>query len=258
MEGLNFREMGSGPTVILIHGFPFNQQIWKEFADKLSDSLHVVTVDLPGFGKSALPADGFTLDDIARTLLSWQEARNYKKPVIVGHSLGGYVALAMAEQQPDRIGGICLFHSTALPDSEEKKASRNKTLDFIARQGVRAFTSSFVGQLYADPQHRSITQVKNIAVQASAESVTGYTRAMRERPDRRPVLENYPGPILLLAGEKDTGIPADTILDQASLNPRAEAVILPDTAHMGMFECEASCLKKIAQFVSKSAVTIAP
>jgi len=258
MEGLNFREMGSGPTLILIHGFPLNQQIWKDFADKLSESLHVVTVDLPGFGKSPLPPDGFTIDDVAATLLRWIRARKYEKPVVAGHSLGGYIALAMAAQEPESMAGMCLFHSTALADSDEKKASRDKVLEFISKQGVRAFTSNFVSQLYADPRHHSITRVKNVAVQASAEAVTGYTLAMRERPDRTGVLQQFPGSILFLAGEKDQGIPTDSILEQARLSPRAEAVILPDAAHMGMFESEGSCLKKLVHFVRKSAVTITP
>jgi pimeloyl-ACP methyl ester carboxylesterase len=161
----------------------------------------------------------------------------------------------MAEQDRNFAGGLCLFHSTARADSEEKKQSRDKTLDFIEKQGVQAFTSNFIGQLYADPRHSSITEVKNIAVQSSKETVVGYTRAMRERKDRTGLLKDFPKPILFLAGEKDQAIPADTILEQASLSKNAEAVILPDVGHMGMFEAEGPCLKKIFDFIQKCSVT---
>ncbi|HEY9487665.1 MAG TPA: alpha/beta hydrolase [Chryseosolibacter sp.] len=258
MNSLNYREQGSGPAVILIHGFPMNQDVWKDFAEELNDRYQVITIDLPGFGKSKGLSEGFGIEDVAAAVLNFIHEKKYHKPVVVGHSLGGYVALALAELDQDAIAGMCLFHSTALADTEEKKQSRNKVVDFIGKQGVHAFTSNFVSQLYFDPQHSSITRVKSIAVQSSMETVTGYTRAMRDRKDRTHVLKTFHGPILFLAGEKDQGIPADTILRQASLNARAEAVILPDVGHMGMFEAEAACLKNISGFIAKCTVTNSP
>jgi pimeloyl-ACP methyl ester carboxylesterase len=218
----------------------------------------VVTLDLPGFGKSSLPSSSpFTLEDVAREVLSFVREKNYIRPVIVGHSLGGYVTLALAEQAPELLAGICLFHSTGFADSEEKRQSRNKVLEFIEKQGVQAFTSNFIGPLYADPQHHSITKVKNIAVQSSREAVEGYTRAMRDRKDRTHVIGDFKNPILLLGGEKDAGIPPDTLARQARLNPNTEVVILPEVAHMGMFEAEGTCVKKISNFVEKCQVTSA-
>jgi pimeloyl-ACP methyl ester carboxylesterase len=255
MDTINYREQGSGSTVILIHGFPMNQQVWNDFSEKLSDSIKIVTLDLPGFGKSAGLADGFSLEDIAGMVLDWIREKRYDKPVIVGHSMGGYIALAMADHDSDAISGICLFHSSALPDSPEKKQSRNKVLEFIENQGVEAFTSNFVGQLYADAQHSSIPKVKNIAVQSPKETVVGYTKAMRDRKDRTDLLRTFPKPILFLAGEKDQLIPSDSILEQSALCRHGEAVILPEVGHMGMFESVGPCAKKISNFVEKCAVT---
>ncbi|HEU5147205.1 MAG TPA: alpha/beta hydrolase [Chryseosolibacter sp.] len=255
MSPINYREAGSGPSVMLLHGFPMNLHVWESVVEKLSDEFHVITPDLPGFGRSAALAEGFTIDDVASSILQFMKERNFVRPVVIGHSLGGYVTLAMAEQQPDALAGFCLFHSTALPDSEEKKQSRNKVLDFIEKQGVHAFTSNFIAGLYADPQHSSIMKVKNIAVSASAETVIGYTKAMRDRKDRTHVVKAFPRPMLLLGGEKDQAIPAESILQQASLSPQAEAIILPGVAHMGMFEAEPVTVKKISAFVKKCEVT---
>jgi pimeloyl-ACP methyl ester carboxylesterase len=255
MTTLHFREQGTGPTLILIHGFPLNQTVWDNFIQKLSLSLQVVTLDLPGFGKSPGLPEGFSLDDVGATVHSWLEEKKYHQPVIAGHSLGGYVTLALAERDRACMAGMCLFHSTALADSEEKKESRNKVLEFIEKQGVQAFTSNFIGQLYADPRHSSITKVKNIAVQSTKEAVVGYTKAMRDRKDLTGVLRTFHKPILFLGGEKDQGIPAATLHQQAVMNQGAEAVILPEVAHMGMFEAEGTCQKKIRTFVEKCAVT---
>ena len=251
----NYRELGAGPTVILLHGFPMDQHIWNDFAEKLSESHHIVTLDLPGFGKSAGLKPGFTLEDVAREILAFIHEKKWNKPVVIGHSLGGYVGLAMAELEANLMRGLCLFHSTALADSEEKKQSRNKVLEFIEKQGVHAFTSNFIGQLYADPQHSSITKVKNIAVQSTREAVEGYTMAMRDRRDRTHVLASFPSPILFLAGEKDQGIPPDTIRQQAAMSRDAEAIILPEVAHMGMFESESTAVNKITDFIKKCSVT---
>lgn len=255
MTSLNYREMGSGQVVILIHGFPMNQHVWDDFAEKLSETFHVVTFDLPGFGKSAHLQPGFSVEDVASVVLDFIREKKYQNPIIVGHSLGGYITLALAAEAPELPRGICLFHSTALADSDEKKESRNKVLDFIEKQGVHAFTSNFISQLYADPQHHSIVKVKRLAVEASRETVEGYTRAMRDRKDRTDVIASFPRPILFLGGEKDQGIPPDTLVRQASLNSKAEVIILPEVAHMGMFEAEATCLKKISGFAEKSLVT---
>jgi pimeloyl-ACP methyl ester carboxylesterase len=255
MTSLNYREMGSGQVVILIHGFPMNQHVWDDLAEKLCDTYHVVTFDLPGFGKSAHLPTGFSLEDVASVVLKFIREKKYQNPIIIGHSLGGYVALALAAQAPEVPGGICLFHSTALADSNEKKESRNKVLDFIEKQGVHAFTSNFISQLYADPQHHSIVKVKRLAAEAERETVEGYTRAMRDRQDRTNVIASFPRPILFLGGEKDQGIPPETLVKQASLNSKAEAIIMPEVAHMGMFEAEATCLKKITGFIEKCLVT---
>ena len=255
MSKLHYREQGTGPTIILIHGFPMNLEVWDDFANNLSLSFHVVTVDLPGFGKSPALQSGFSLEDVARSLSQWITERKYHNSVIVGHSLGGYVTLALAALDINSMAGMCLFHSTALPDSQEKKESRNKVLEFIEKQGVEAFTSNFIGPLFANPQHNAVNSIKKIAVKSSKDAVAGYTVAMRDRKDRAGLIKTFPKPILFLAGEKDPGIPPDTIKKQADSNKLAEAVILPGVAHMGMFEAPIDCQEKIQKFVTRCLVT---
>jgi pimeloyl-ACP methyl ester carboxylesterase len=168
----------------------------------------------------------------------------------VGHSLGGYVALAMAEQQPEQFRSLILFHSTAMADSNEKKQSRNKVLDFIKTNGVQAFTSSFIPPLYADQKHPSIGSVRDIAIEATESTVIWYTQAMRDRRDRTHVLQKFPSRILFIAGEKDQAIPKDSIEKQATLNPLSSVHIMPDVAHMGMFENRLQALDVITEFIS--------
>lgn len=252
MSSLHFIERGSGHPVILIHGFPLNQQIWDAFATQLSASFNVFTVDLPGFGNSPILDQGFTIENVAEKLLEWTQELRLDNAVIVGHSLGGYVALAMAERAPDLLSGLVLFHSTAYADTEEKKQNRNKVLDFIEKNGVQAFTSNFIPPLFANQHHEGITLIRSIGTQATSDAVIGYTKAMRDRKDRTHVLKEFKKPVLIISGEKDAGISVESVKEQTKLSSHVELQVLPEVAHMGMLENEAKGLALISEFILKS------
>lgn len=255
MSNLSFQEYGSGQAVVLLHGFPFHQQIWRPFAEKLSETCHVFTVDLPGFGKSASLNTPFTLEQVGESVVSWITGKKLKNPFLIGHSLGGYVALEVVKKNPGLFSGLGLFHSTAYADTEEKKQSRNKVLQFIDKNGVEAFTTNFIEPLFSDPGHPAIPFVRTIAAEAKTAVVKGYTEAMRDRSERTSVLQTFSGPVLFLAGEKDAGIPVKSIRRQAALTPHSHTEIIPDIAHMGMFENEIKCLQIIQTFSEKNTVT---
>jgi pimeloyl-ACP methyl ester carboxylesterase len=171
--------------------------------------------------------------------------------VLIGHSLGGYVALSMVEKNPEIFAGLGLFHSTAYSDSEEKKQSRIKTLDFIDNNGVQKFTTNFIAPLFADQNHHAIEKVKQIAGLSSTEAVKGYTLAMRDRQDRTDVIKNYNKEILFIAGEKDGGIPASSVVKQSALSTKSEVHVLEGVAHMGMFENPLETTRIIGLFSAK-------
>jgi len=255
MNHLFSEDKGVGTPVVMLHGFPFHQKLWASFAALLSKHFRVVTPDLPGFGKSpALPA-GFSIDDVAERLSGWLVEKNLRNCVLIGHSLGGYVALSAVKNDPSLFAGFGLFHSTSYADSPEKKESREKVIEFIDKNGVQAFTGNFINTLFADRQHPSIPYVKSLALEASAETVKGYTLAMRDRSERTDVLESFAKPILFLAGKKDAGISVDSVHKQASVCAYPEVHILTQAAHMGMFENELKCAEIIQKFVEKATVT---
>jgi pimeloyl-ACP methyl ester carboxylesterase len=240
---------GAGTPVILLHGFPMNSNVWNNFAIPLATHYKVYTPDLPGFGKSKLLDLPFTIEAVASQLLEWMDEQRIENPVVIGHSLGGYVTLAMAAKYPERLAGIGLFHSTAAEDSVEKKESRTKTIEFIKKNGALAFTSNFIQQLFANPEHTDIATVREIAIQSQEEAVIGYTQAMRDRPSRIHVLQEFEKPVLLIAGEKDQSIPAASIQQQASLCKQPHLHVIPDVAHMGMFEKSDETVNLIKVFI---------
>jgi len=251
MSDLNFQETGEGPTLILIHGFPMNSQVWDEFRIPLSKNFRVITIDLPGFGTSPMLTTPFTIDDVAASIIQWLGEKDINNCVIIGHSLGGYVAMSVAEKDANRMAGLVLLHSTALPDTEEKKLSRRKVIDFIDKNGVLAFTSNFIPTLFGDPTQAAIKKVRSISMQSSAMAVKSYTLAMKDRRSKINVLQKFKKPILFLTGEKDSGIPTQTILEQSAMTLNPEVHILKNVAHMGMYEDPDTLASLISGFAKR-------
>ncbi len=252
MKTLFSRQRGNGEVMIFIHGFPFHQGIWDNFAEKFIDANTVVTIDLPGFGKSPILPDGFTIDDVAENVLQFMDAHKLSNAILVGHSLGGYVSLAMIDKKPELFQKLIMFHSTAYADSDERKESRNKVVEFVKKNGALAFTTSFIGPLFSDPQHEDIELVKQIAATTDAETIIGYTKAMRDRPERIKTLKNFKKPTLFLAGDKDPGIPATSVVEQSRHCQKGKIHILKNVAHMGMFEKSVESVAGIKDFLKKT------
>lgn len=228
-----------------------HQAIWEDFAERFVSGNKVITFDLPGFGKSPSLPFSFSLEQVAERVLQFLKDEGILNSVVIGHSLGGYVALAMIEKIPDMFAGLGLFHSTAYADSPQKRDSRAKVIEFVEKNGALAFTTNFIAPLFADPRHKGIDIVKKIAAQSSSEAVIGYTQAMRDRRDYRKTLKNFKKPTLFLAGDKDLGLPIETIFQQASESQHPEIHILRDVGHMGMFEKPEEAATRIKTFLSK-------
>jgi pimeloyl-ACP methyl ester carboxylesterase len=250
VPGIYHQESGTGPTLILIHGFCETSHIWDGFAAKLSSRFRVVCPDLPGFGKSAMPETPFTISDIASSISRWIISNQLNKPVIIGHSLGGYVTLAIANKGEVPLAGFGLFHSTALPDSDEKKASRNKVIEFVSRNGVKPYIETFAPSLFYDKNSRHLAAVSAMMSEASPEALTGYLAAMRDRQDQTVLLARYGRPVLLLAGTGDELIPLEAIEKQAKMLQKGTLITLPETGHMGMLETTEKSAREVAKFAN--------
>lgn len=254
MSSIYSEVRGEGNPVILIHGFCETSAIWKPLLNKLAFSHQVITLDLPGFGKSPLPSTPFTIADIAEEVHKWMKEKNLLGSVIIGHSLGGYVSLALAEKYPESIKGFGLVHSTAFADDDEKKHSRNKTIEFVRKRGVKVFADSFVSQLfYIKNRERladAITKVTIDAGNTNEETLVSYMEAMRDRPDRANVLKSFDKPILFIAGDQDTSVPFEKSEVQFEFMQQPYLTVLKEVGHMGMYEATSECFESISKFLS--------
>jgi pimeloyl-ACP methyl ester carboxylesterase len=257
---LAYHLSGNGYPVVFLHGFCESKDVWQDFAPDLYQTFTILIPDMPGFGESKENTQFQQIDDMAGEVYKLLEKLSISSCIIVAHSLGGYVALAMAEKNPYLIKGLCLFHSTAYADSEEKKHTRNKTADFIDKNGVEAFAESFGPPLFFKGKKETLTadieKVRQMVIQTPKETAVAVTKAMRDRPDRSRTLAEATYPVLFIAGREDEAVPLETAKAQFFLPQRSIVHILPETAHMGMFERPRETALIVAQFCDLCHATI--
>ncbi|WP_143962683.1 alpha/beta fold hydrolase [Litoribacter populi] len=250
---IGFKEVGNGQPLIFIHGFCESKEMWKAFEEAFSPNYRVLCPDLPGFGESRWLEEEISLELAAVLLEDWMEELGLVKPILIGHSLGGYVTLALAELMGEKLGGLGLFHSTAFADDEEKIGMRNRTLTFVEKHGVDKFVSSFVPPLF--PEHRreelkdKIDFAVELAHKTSYPGLMAFTKAMRDRKDRIDVLKNFQGPKMMIAGQADAAIKLE---DSRKHEPIVDFYFeLPETGHMGMFEREEKTIEVVGKFLDR-------
>lgn len=251
MPFIHHKVKGEGQPLILIHGFCETGDIWSPLVENLLKEIQVVTVDLPGFGRSELPKAEITIEEIGSWMNDWLLSYNFKNPIIIGHSLGGYVCLAMMSQKPNLFAGLGLIHSTAKADSEIKRDNRTKVMEFVKSNGVRLYVDSFIPGLYYDKNHPTVEFALEIARKTTESTFLAYTLAMRNRPSKELVLANLRVPAIIIGGQNDPVIDLKTLEDQAKLSEMIRFFALKKAAHMGMLEVEMETATLVNSYVAE-------
>lgn len=246
----SFHEKGKGIPVVLIHGFCETHEIWNGFDNQLASHFRVISIDLPGFGESQLPEIPFSLERVAAIVLSQLKKNHIENPVLIGHSLGGYVALAMADSDPEFCKSIVLFHSSVFADAPEKKENRNKVIDFVKANGVAPFIETFVPSLFFKKDHQTISKVKSLCLKTPLRTLIAYTEAMRDRPDRQQTVRTKIYNLLIISGQRDEIIPPSTSQKMAELKSTIDWIELNETGHMGMIESPFRSCEAIINFIN--------
>ncbi|MDI3320034.1 alpha/beta fold hydrolase [Pinibacter soli] len=230
---------GSGAPVMLLHGFAEDHEVWANQVAVLEKNYTVIIPDLPGSGGSD-KLDEISMETMAETVKSILENEKIGQAVVIGHSMGGYIALAFAEKYPQFLKGLGLFHSTAFPDTEEKKETRRKGIEFIKKNGAYLFIKQTTPNLFTENyklknSDKVVTFIEHLK-DFEAESLIAYYYAMIARPDRTLVLKNFSKPVLLIIGKNDIAVPYKDSLALSHLSSTTYVTILEHSAHMGMME----------------------
>lgn len=250
---VSFTDNGKGKAIVLLHGFLEDKSIWKSFVKHLANSTtRVITIDLLGHGETDCLSYVHTMEEMAEAVESVLNYLKIRKVYFVGHSLGGYVSLAYAEKNPDNLKGLCLFHSTARADSEEKKKDRDRAIK-VVKKNKGLFINEAIPNLFNTqfkPYKRAITQIKKIALKTSNQGVVAALEGMKIRLDREIILNFAPYPVLYIIGKHDNILPYKDLIAQANLAEKGSYVLLENVGHAGFFEDEEATIKALKEFVS--------
>ena len=242
-RSISYWTIGKGKPLMLVHGFAEDHRIWVHQSAHLQDQFQLILPDLPGSGKSSLLND-VSMENMAEVLNAILDQESVQLCSIIGHSMGGYVTLAFAEKNADRLNSFCLFHSSAYPDNDEKKQTRLKAIEFIKKNGVEEFLKISTPNLFAKEGENEQSGSREKMVQKlieeyknfDADALIAYYEAMMKRPDRTLVLKSFTKPILFLFGKYDTAVPYQQGIEQSRLAKNGEVQTLHQSGHMGMWE----------------------
>ena len=232
------RTEGSGPDMVLLHGFCGSSHYWDKVIPVLAGQYRLIVPDLRGHGESDAPAGPYTMEMMAEDIRLLLDELGVDKTLMYGHSLGGYITLAFAEAYPERLNGWGLVHSTAYPDDKQAKENRLKGMQAIRENGIQSYVDGLVPRLFA-PAHLesmsgAVEEMKRIGHGTSPVGAIATLEAMRGRPDRRHVLRESRVPVALIAGAEDQVVPVPKV--HAAEGPHIAAYVVEDCGHMGMIE----------------------
>jgi pimeloyl-ACP methyl ester carboxylesterase len=249
---IHYTDRGKGTAVVLLHGFLENCSMWEETADLLCKRNRVICVDLLGHGKTENSGYVHSMDEMAAGVAAVLNSLRIRKAIFVGHSMGGYVALAFAEKHPDHVKGLCLMNSTSRADTEEKKASRSKAIQLVKKNHL-SFIRTSIPLLFRSKNRKlfrsEINEVKHQALQTSKQGVIAALEGMKIRQDREVLLHFGPYPKMLIFGKKDPILNFEDLTDQARGTQTTVKVF--SGGHMSHLENKSDCIEAIKNFVKK-------
>ncbi len=252
---LFYKVYGSGKPVVLLHGFAEDYDVWRYQIEALSKTYLVSVPDLPGSGQSDAMTD-MSIEGLADAVRSIIEQEAREEVTIIGHSMGGYVTLAIAEKYPQLLNGFGLFHSTAFADTEEKKATRRRNITFIQTHGSHEFIKQSTPNLFTEAYRikNKVILEEMIARYSSFEpqSLVAYYEAMILRPDRTAVLQSTRKPVLSIIGKQDKAVTFEDSMKQCHLPQMASIHILENSAHMGMWAEKEQSSQALLSFLQQT------
>lgn len=253
---LHISDSGKGDKcVVLLHGYLESLYVWEDFLPLLTDKVRVITVDIPGHGISEVKGEVHTMEQMADVLHDMIDALGLERVTMVGHSMGGYIALAFCAAYPDRLDGVVLLSSSPNPDTELKRENRRREIalvkagkkDALARVAPEA---GFAEQNRARLRSYIDDLVEQVHI-TEDEGIVALLGGMIERKDQNDMLRQSGVKQLFILGRKDNYIPVEAAEEFISKNPQAEVVWLDESGHMGFIEQPGQCAEALLDFISR-------
>lgn len=249
---VHYTSSGSGPAVLLLHGFLEDLTMWDDLEREFSKKNRVVRIDLLGHGLTDNQGEVHSMEDQAEMVKTVLEELKIDRYVVIGHSMGGYIALAMAELYPEDLTGLVLMNSTSLPDSEDKKRNRDRAVEAV-KNNHKSFVRIAIPGLFA-PENRNrladkVKEVTEVALRIPPEGIVAALKGMKIRKNRSAIFKNGTYRKLMIIGRQDPALDLETLIAQTKF-PGVEAVTFDD-GHMSHIENRYELKQNFLQFLER-------
>jgi pimeloyl-ACP methyl ester carboxylesterase len=246
---ISYSDTGKGTAIVLLHGFLENKGMWDFYIPEFAKKNRVIAIDLLGHGETECLSYVQTMEDNADAVHAVLSELRIRKAIFVGHSMGGYVALAFAELYPENIKGLVLLNSTTRADSEVRKINRDRAIKAV-KQSFINFVSLSIANLFSESNWErlssEIERVKKEALKTPLQGIVASLEGMKTRKDREVLLHLTPYPKLLILGEKDPVLNYEETKEQLE-NTTVQFVNFPD-GHMSHIENKEELTKVLLTF----------
>jgi pimeloyl-ACP methyl ester carboxylesterase len=236
-----FTDTAAQPTLVLLHAFPFDREMWLPQLKAFAGTARVLAIDLPGFGESAPSQVTFTVESAADTVAKLLDAVTGTGRVVIGGlSMGGYVAMAFARRHPYRVAGLILADTRSEPDDAAARQGREKTIAQVTEVGASGIIDQMLPKLLSDATRANrpdvVSTVRRIASRQTTEAVVAGLLALRDRPDATPGLDMVTVPTLILVGEHDAITPPVLVAGMSTRISGSRVVTIPGAGHLSNLE----------------------
>lgn len=226
--------------VVLLHGYLESKEMWNDLAAFLSKNYRVICPDLPGHGKSTFEGNEVSMELAAKAVKNLLNSLKIEKCVLIGHSMGGYVALAFAELFAECLVGFGLFHSHPFADNDDKKIARLRDIDMIAKGKKAEIVETNIPRLFANfnisQLSKQVEKWKSVAFATPDCGIIASLRGMVSRKDRDFVLSQLNVPSILIFGKWDNLIPKEIGIELENKHSYPRFLWLENSGHLGMIE----------------------
>ncbi len=247
---IHFNDYGKGKAIVLLHGFLENSTMWKDLTPRLLKQNRVITIDLLGHGQTECLVYVHTMELMAEAVNTVLRHLKIKQAMFIGHSMGGYVALAFAELYPKIVQGLCLANSTSQEDSDERVLLRSRAIEAV-KSNYDSIVRHSISNLFR-PKNRIIfsEELKAVKKEALKTPVQGYIAAqegMKIRKNRETILRFGKFKKMMIISKKDPVLNYDSLINETK-NIDIKLVEFPD-GHMSHIENNKSFSYNIMHFI---------
>ena len=246
---------GEGAPVLLLHSYWGSHLLFDQLASRLSKSRQVIRIDLPGHGGSGDPPEGYRFDAFAEVLDELLlRLHIIEKTIIIGHSMGGYIALSYIARYPQKTESLVLIHSPVKSADIQSVKLRNREAGLLLKGKRELLLQVTIPSNFAPGDNRKadvlLALLNYTAGQVTTNGALRSIEAMNHRSDYLKTLQGAHYPILIIAGKYDKVYAAEEQLKDGGTIAKAEVLLLNHSGHLGFLEEEELVLNKLNQFIN--------